>query len=92
MAYIVEHDALRDLGIRPWLPAQPVRSGNQRQQQLNRRWKRMIAGRIWVVGTPAEEIPPPASKMLAEALDGTDVILMFHGSGTTNRLGQAGLE
>lgn len=93
VAYIVEYDALRGPGNTAFHGCQHNLQGPAGlgaavavKQTME---KNKIAGRIWVVGTPAEEIPPPAKgKMLAEGVfDGTDVILMFHGSGTTNRLG-----
>ena len=92
MAYIVEYDALRGPGGTAFHGCQHNLQGPAGlgaavavKQMME---KNKIAGRIWVIGTPAEEIPPPVKgKMLAEgAFDGADVILMFHGSGSTNRL------
>ncbi|MGI6129144.1 MAG: M20 family metallopeptidase [bacterium] len=92
VAYIVEYDALRGPGGTAFHGCQHNLQGPAGlgaavalKQMME---KNKIAGRLWVIGTPAEEIPPPAKgKMLAEGVfDGADVLLMFHGSGTTNRL------
>lgn len=92
VAYIVEYDALRGPGGTAFHGCQHNLQGPAGlgaavalKQVME---KNKIPGRVWVVGTPAEEIPPPAKgKMLAAGVfDGADVLLMFHGSGTTNRL------
>ncbi|MDI3522133.1 MAG: hypothetical protein PWP43_315 [Bacillota bacterium] len=92
VAYIVEYDALRGPGGTAFHGCQHNLQGPAglgaavALKQVMEQNK--INGSVWVVGTPAEEIPPPAKgKMLAAGVfDGADVILMFHGSGTTNRL------
>lgn len=92
VGYIVEYDALRGPGNVAFHGCQhnlqgPVGLGAAvALKQIME--KNGVAGRVWVIGTPAEEIPPPAKgKMLAEGVfNGADVLLMFHGTGKTSRI------
>ncbi|UCE40041.1 MAG: peptidase dimerization domain-containing protein [Candidatus Aminicenantes bacterium] len=44
--------------------------------------KHKIPGSVWVIGTPAEEVGPPAKAMMAQVgyLDGIDFMLRSHGT------------
>lgn len=49
--------------------------------------ERKLAGRVRVFGTPAEEVGPPAKKIMWEAgvFDGADILVRSHGAGETSR-------
>ncbi|HHW92647.1 MAG TPA: M20 family metallopeptidase [Firmicutes bacterium] len=95
LTYAVEYDALRGPGGENFHGCQhnmqgPIGIGAA--VALKRAMeKHDVPGTIWVIGTPAEEIPPPAKSKMLEAgvFEGTDVLMMYHGSGQTSRL-QAG--
>ncbi len=46
-----------------------------------------LPGKVIVMGTPAEEIPPPVKAIMYDAgwFDGVDVAIMFHGGTKTSR-------
>ncbi len=55
--------------------------------------KNKLAGSVWVIETPAEEIPPPNKVAMAKAgiFDGVDFVFKTHGTSSSSSVKKAGL-
>ncbi len=90
IAFLVEYDALRGPGGVAFHGCQhnmqaPIGIGAATAVAEYMK-NHQIPGKVIVVGTPAEEIPPPVKAILYDAgvFDGVDAAIMFHGSDTTS--------
>jgi amidohydrolase len=89
IAFLVEYDALRGPGGQAFHGCQhnmqaPVGIGAATALAEYMK-KNKIPGSLIVIGTPAEEIPPPVKAILYDAgvFDGVDAAIMFHGGDKT---------
>ena len=91
IAFIAEYDALPDLGHacgHNLISAAAVGAGIALAQNLP-------FGKVSVIGTPAEEIPPAAKQKMIDngVFDDVDIALMMHGADrTTTKTGSLALE
>jgi len=90
IAFLVEYDALRGPGGVAFQGCQhnmqaPIGIGAATAVAEYMK-SHQIPGKVIVVGTPAEEIPPPVKAILFEAgvFEGVDTAIMFHGGDTTS--------
>ncbi len=82
---LAEYDALPEIGHacgHNMIAAVATGAGIVLQQALR---EAGVAGNVVIVGTPAEEVPPPVKTRMFErgAMAGLDFVLMFHGGDRT---------
>lgn len=85
VAYVAEYDALPRLGHgcgHNLVAAAAVGAACALKTAIQRA---RLSGTVLVVGTPAEEVPPPVKGVMAErgVFDGTDVAMIAHGHDRT---------